>query len=483
MQGLRVDPGEIEAALQAHPHVLEAAVLWRDGAPGNAARLTAFFQGDGAPPALLSHAQLRDFLRETLPEELIPAAFVPVERFPLTTDGRLDTAALLSRPDHALPPAEEKYDAPYLTIHYQLIEIWRELLHVSTIGIRDDFFALGGNSLLAMRMLYQIEQACGKSLLPATLFQQATIEHLAGEILEQNGDAAAPDLVRVCETGSKTPIFYLHGDLTGGGYYCMKLSRRLGPDQPFFAMPPLSGDEARLHPTIEAMAAVHLRTLRSVRPHGPYVIGGFCLGGLIAHEVARLLVAEGETVERLLIVDAEARSPRLTRFRRMAERLGRWRGWDEDRQLYKFCRWHFLAARLQRWVGLDRRQQRAIFLSRLGDAWQKIKRRMRPPETVAVASSTETAEGSSWFDPRWDVPLLFLWAVGGYVPKPYPGPTTLLLSQDLTTGTRRNPARDWKKFNPNLTARELVGSHLACITEHADTLAETIRVCLDESPA
>ena len=478
VQGLRVDPGEIEAALQAHPHVLEAAALWRDGA-----RLTAFFQGDGAPPALLSHAQLRDFLRETLPEELIPAAFVPVERFPLTTDGRLDTAALLSRPDRAVPPAEEKYDAPYLTIHYQLIEIWRELLHISTIGIRDDFFALGGNSLLAMRMLYRIEEISGKAVLPATLFQQATIEHLAGEILEQGSGEATPDLVRVCETGSKTPIFYLHGDLTGGGYYCMKLSRRLGLDQPFFAMPPLSGDEVRLHPTIEAMAAVHLRTIRSVRAHGPYVIGGFCLGGLIAQEVARSLAAEGETVERLLIIDAEARSPRLTRFRRMAERLGRWRGWSEDRQLYKFCRWHFLAARMQRWVGLDRRQQRAIFLSRLGDVWQKIKRRMRPMETVEVASTPATVDDSSWFDPRWDVPLLFLWAVGGYVPKPYPGPTTLLLSRDLTVGTRRDPVRDWKKYNSHLTSRELVGSHLACITEHADALAETIRICLDESPA
>ncbi len=480
VQGLRVDLGEVETALQAHPHILEVAVLWRDGASGGGARLTAFFQDDGAPPAMLSHAQLRDFLRETLPEELIPAAFVPVERFPLTTDGRLDTAALLASPDRAAPPAEEKYDAPYLTIHYQLIEIWRELLRVPTVGIRDDFFSLGGNSLLAMRMLYKIEQACGKTLLPATLFQQATIEHLAGEILERDSGDTAPDLVRVCETGSKTPIFYLHGDLTGGGYYCMKLSRRLGPDQPFFAMPPLSGDEVRLHPTIEAMATVHLRTIRSVRPHGPYVIGGFCLGGLIAQEVARLLVAEGETVERLLIIDAEARSPRLTRFRRMAERLGRWRGWDEDRQLYEFCRWHFLAARMQRWVGLDRRQQSAIFLSRLGGTWQRIKRRMRPPETVEVAAPTATAEGSSWFDPRWDVPLLFLWAVGGFVPKPYAGATTLLLSRDLTMGTRRDPVRDWKKYNPHLTSRELVGSHLACITEHADALAETIRVCLDE---
>ena len=376
--------------------------------------------------------------------------------------------------------AEENYDAPYLTIHHQLIEIWSELLHVPSIGIRDDFFALGGNSLLAMRMLYRVEQACGKALLPATLFQQATVEHLAGEILRQDGGDAAPDVVRICETGAKAPIFYLHGDLTGGGYYCMKLSRRLGPDQPFYALPPLPFDAVRDMPGIEAMAARHLEMIRAVRPHGPYVIGGFCIGALIAQELARQLTAAGETVERLLLIDASPEDRRLRLFRRTAERLGRLRGWNTDRQLHHFCHWHFLAARTERWLGLDLRHQQAIFRRRLAGLGRRVLGKLRPPAKPVEAPPIPpevAAADSDWFDPRWDTPLVYLWAVGGYKAQSYGGPTLLLLSRDLARG---GPAREWKKFNLRLESREMVGSHLACITEHADALAETIRICLQE---
>ena len=98
--------------------------------------------------------------------------------------------------------------------------------------------------------------------------------------------------------------------MTGGGYYCMKLSRRLGPDQPFYAVPPADVTEWRELPSVETMADRHLRAIRAVRPHGPYIIGGFCLGGLIAHAIARQLEAEDETVERLLLIDATARNRR-----------------------------------------------------------------------------------------------------------------------------------------------------------------------------
>ncbi len=265
----------------------------------------------------------------------------------------------------------------------------------------------------------------------------------------------------------------------------MKLSRRLGPDQPFYAMPPLSGETLRGMPSIEAMAATHLKTVRSVRPHGPYVIGGFCIGGLVAQELARQLAAEDEPVERLLIIDAPPRDRVLTIFRRMAERLGRSRGWNADRQLYHFCRWHFLAERLKRWTGLDLRQQRAIFQRRLGGVGHKVRGLLRRPKAVETPTpeAADPATEGDWFDPRWDTPLVFLWAVGGFVPKPYGGPTTLLLSRDLSGGTLGNPVRAWKKYTPKLASRELVGSHLACITEHADGLAETIRACLQEPAA
>ncbi len=478
INGLRVDSRALEAALRAHPHVCDAVILWRADAQ-NTPRMTAYFVSDGAPAALVSPAQLRAYLKESLAEEVIPSAFVPLEAFPLTPDGRLDEARLPAAPPPAGAPAEATYDTPYLTLHHQIIDIWRELLGARSINIRDDFFALGGNSLLAMRMLYQIEQSFGKTLLPATLFRHATVEHLADEILKHNDGEASPDVVKVQEQGAKTPIFFLHGDISGGGFYCRKLSRDLGPDQPFYALPPVElSNPLEDRPSVEEMAAAHLKTIRTVRPHGPYVIGGFCLGGIIGYEVARQLAAQGETVERLLVIDVEPKNRRLEMLRRMTERLGRVRGLDANRQLYCFCRWHYWLARLDRFRRLTAKARAAAL-------WGRLRGRAQTP--VPTASSTRVVEESetSWFDPRLDVPLVFLWAMGGYEAKPYPGRMTLLLSSDLLGGTKDGgkPTRAWRRLVPLLETKALAGRHLECITEHVAGLAQTIRLCLEQAAA
>ena len=468
--GLRVEAGVVEAALRAHPHVREALVCGTGGG-----RVTAYFEGDGAPAALVSAVQLRAFLKEQLPEESIPAAFVPVDGFPRTPDGWLDLARLPEPRAAAGRETEENYDAPYLTIHHQLIEIWQDLLDVRPIGIRDDFFDLGGNSLLAMRMLYRVEQICGKALLPATLFQEATVEHLANEVLRRDDAGPAPAILPIQEAGTKTPLFFLHGDLTGGGFYCMKLSRRLGPDQPFYALPPLDVSEYAALPEIETIAAAQLETIRAAQPHGPYVLGGFCLGGLTAFEIARQLEAQGETVERLLIIDATVRNRRLKTLRRWVERIGGWRRFNEQRRFALFARWHFLVARLERWWLMNFPEKMEVVRRRVQNRWQRLVWRFWPP----APQSNGSAAPGDWFDPRWDVPLVFLWATAGYAPEPYHGPATLLLSSDLTNGKGEEDAPlEWQKLVSALDTHELAGSHLACITEHVDGLAESVRDCL-----
>ena len=468
--GLRVDARGIEAALREHPHVREALVC----ASADGGRVTAYFESDGAPPALISSMQLRAFLKEQLPEESIPTEFVLVESYPRTAAGWLDEARLPAG-RAAARETEENYDAPYLTIHHQLIELWQDLLDVRPIGIRDNFFDLGGNSLLAMRMLYRVEQICGKALLPATLFQEATIEHLANEVLRRDDAGPAPEILPIQVVGTKTPIFFLHGDLTGGGFYCMKLSRRLGPDQPFYALPPLDVSEYEALPEIEHIAAAQLATIRAVQPHGPYVLGGFCLGGLTAFEIARQLEAQGESVERLLIIDATVRNRRLKMLRHWAERIGRWRGFGQERQMAVFSRWHFLLARLERWWQMASREKWQVVRRRVQNRWQRLVWRFRPPP----AENSGSAAPGDWFDPRWDVPMVFLWATGGYTPTPYSGAATLLLSSDLTNGRGEEDApQEWRRRVASLDTHELAGSHLACITEHVDGLAESVRECL-----
>ena len=474
INGLRFDLRGLEAALRTHPHVRDVVIVWRE-IPPRPALVVAYFVSDGVPAALVSSSQLRAFLKESLPDDAIPEAFVLLDHLPLTPDGRLDEGKLPDPPEDHDADGGEKYDIPYLTLHHQIIDIWRELLGVRSVRIRDDFFALGGNSMLAMRMLYQIEQSFGKALLPATLFQRATVEHLADEILRHADGEESPDVVKVQEEGTKPPIFFLHGDISGGGFYCRKLSRALGDEQPFYALPPVElKNPLEDRPSIEEMAAAHVGTIRSVRPHGPYIVGGFCLGGLIAYEVARQLSAQGDTVEQTLIIDARPRNRRLTRLRRMAEWLGCTRGYDVNRQLYFFCRWYYLLARADRFRRLTMRQRAAGFL-----------RRLRPGNATARAGDQEEAptgdpSPTAWFDPRTDVPLVFLWATGDYVAKSYAGRLTLLLSSDLVHGAEgSDPTRAWRRLVPRLTTVELTGRHLECITDHVADLAATVRRSLE----
>lgn len=475
VDGLRVDRRRTEEALCRHPHVRQAVVLWRDDEKGKPL-LTAYYQGDGVPLALLGTRELHGFLQDQVADEWIPGAFVALETFPLTADGRLDEGALPAPTVERVSACAESHDVPYLPLHHQIIEIWRELLHVRSVSIRDDFFALGGNSLLAMRMLYQVEQVFGKALLPATLFQRATVENLADEILKQADEPGSREVVRVQEAGAKPPLFFLHGDIAGGGFYCRKLSQGLGDDQPFYALPPMEiVDPLEDRPTVQAMAAVHIATIRTVRPQGPYVIGGFCLGGLIAYEIACQLEREGEKVERLIVIDAGPADRRLATLRRWVERMARWRRLDGNRQLHLFCRWHYWLARWDRFQTFDLRARCAGFLRQL----RKLVRRVGPV-TLDPAATPQDPSSTAWFDPRLDVPLIFLWAVGGYQPRFYAGAMTLLLSSDVLDGAEGgNPTPAWRRIVPDLETAELQGNHLACITEHVAGLAATLRRRLD----
>jgi amino acid adenylation domain-containing protein len=501
LHGFRIELGEIEAALCRHPDVHSAVALLLPHAQSQ--RIVAYVvpekrpepnrrerHGSAAdPPRPLDPATLRDWLVARVPDYMVPSAYVVLEALPLTGNGKLDRKALPA-PEGAGSGPDKSDNAPYMTIHYQLIDLWQQLLGVPSVGIHDDFFALGGNSLLAMNMLYQIDHIFGQAPLASTLFKQPTIERLAEEMLNQEHLQPAVRVIRINDQGSKTPLFYLHGDFHGGGFYSMELSRHLGRDQPFYSLPPAELTDPGRPPTIQEMAAVQVQSIREVQPHGPYVIGGFCLGGLIAYEVAQQLAAAGEAVEQLLIIDVILNSPRLRWMRRAAEVLGRRRGLSPGRQLHLFCRWHFLLARLERWVHMKMGEKVAIAGRRLAGGWEYLRRRFEPANAPAPAaapglgeSSARTQTDSDWFDPRWDVPLVYLWSAGAYVAKPYAGATTVLLSDDLFCGSRAKEMVKWKKYLETMEVRELPGSHLACITEHVDALAKTIVSCLATAPA
>jgi surfactin family lipopeptide synthetase C len=299
LRGFRIELEEIERSLSEHPHVRGCAIVVREDGAGDR-RLVAFVTADedSAP----SSSQLRGFLKERLPEYMVPSAFVVIDRLPLTPNGKVDRRALPDAPE-AGQERETPFVAPRTEMELKLVHIWEEVFGAGPIGVTDNFFELGGHSLLAVRLAAQIHKQFGKSVGLSVLLEEGNIANLA-KVLQPEAEAAPQSsLVAIQPSGERRPFFCVHA--IGGqvlGYY--HLARRLGPRQPFYGLqaPFLTeiGDESK---SIEQMAAEYVEAVRSVQPEGPYQLGGYSFGGFVAFEMARQLRSKGEEVSLLAIMD------------------------------------------------------------------------------------------------------------------------------------------------------------------------------------
>jgi len=302
IRGFRIELGEIEAALSQHPGVRTTVVLAREDVPGDK-HLVAYvvphqFQ-------VLTLQEMRKFLRDLLPNYMVPSTFVMLEALPLTPNGKVDRRALKA-PEQARPELETAYLAPRDSIEFQLTKIWEELLEIQPIGVKDNFFdSLGGHSMLAVRLLRHIEKSFGKELTVATLFEAPTVEQLA-HVLSQEGKLTPwSSLVAIQTGGAKPPFFAIHGAY-GGVVIYYNLARHLGPEQPFYGLQPLGLDEKQAPQNrIEDMASEYIRKIRTVQPKGPYFLGGFSLGGKVAFEMAQQLHLSGQKVAMLAMFDTQ----------------------------------------------------------------------------------------------------------------------------------------------------------------------------------
>ena len=176
-------------------------------------------------------------------------------------------------------------------LQWQLSRIWQEVLGKKQIGIRDNFFDLGGHSLLAARLMHKIGQELGKTLPLAMLFESPTIEQLADALSQDGWSRYWSSLVPIQPSGSQPPFFCVHG--VGGNVIGLReLGQCMGPDYPFYGLQSQGLDGTRpCHKTIEEMALHYIHEIRSVQPNGPYFLGGFSFGGLVAYEMAQQLRA------------------------------------------------------------------------------------------------------------------------------------------------------------------------------------------------
>jgi amino acid adenylation domain-containing protein len=298
VRGFRVEPGEVEAALAAHPAVAQAVVA--AAGAGEARRLVAYIvPRAGADP---DAAEVRRFLAARLPGHLVPAEVVALARLPQTPSGKVDRRALAAAP--APPVARARpYAPPVDELERRLVAIWEEALGRHPIGVTDDFFELGGTSLLAARVHARIEDEFHRLPSPA-LFTASTVRQLAAHVRQAGASSTSRSLIPMRLGGERPPLFVVH-EASGTVFFFRKLVQRLAPDQPVYGLQAsgLNGDPVT-HTRIEEMAAAYLDEIRRVQPVGPYYLLGYCVGGLVAYEMALRLQQQGEEVALLAMIEA-----------------------------------------------------------------------------------------------------------------------------------------------------------------------------------
>lgn len=452
VRGFRVEPGEIEAALRSYPGVTGAVALARDDASAGK-QLAGYVTV--ARPCTFDVASLMSALRRRLPPHLVPDVIVELEAFPLTASGKLDRTALSAS---MLPPNAIGEARAGSELEVQLIAIWEHLLGVAPVGIRDNFFALGGHSLLAVRLIADIESAFAIRLPLAVLFEEPTVEHIADALRRDPASLNRAPLVTLNSGGAAPPFFFLHGSLTGGGYYCLALAKRLGAARPLHLLRPHGVDGRPLPSSVEAMAAEYVGILKTTQPQGPYLLGGFCSGGLVAFEMARQLRARGETVRNVVLIDAPPAS-RLVRT--CAEAIDRYGA---------LLRFHpSVRAGIVRSIARAPHHLRRLARSSSKSAF--VRERL-PSLAAALARIVrrDDPQGGA-FENSGPRNLLKEWKQisEAYVARRYDGRITVLVAHD-TGRAHRTPSSGWSAIAPRVDVRSLKGDHFTCITEHvADT--------------
>jgi thioesterase domain-containing protein len=308
IRGFRIELGEIEAVIAKVAGVREAVVAACEDVHGDK-RLVAYVVPSRVPGPTATG--LRRYLKERLPEYMVPSAFVSVTGLPLTPNGKVDRKALPA-PDSQRPELETPLVAPRNELERTLVGIWEKVLDIRPIGVRDNVFELGLHSLTAARLFAEIEKGLGRELPSGLVFRAPTVEQMANHLQGAQELQRWASLVSIQANGSRPPFFCIHG---GAGTVLLfhDLARRLGSDQPLYALQSrgIYGG-APAHGSVEEMADAYLREIRTVQPEGPYYLGGYCFGGLVAFEMARLLVEKHERVAALVLFNAP--SPSYTKL-------------------------------------------------------------------------------------------------------------------------------------------------------------------------
>ncbi|MFP2962961.1 thioesterase domain-containing protein, partial [Myxococcus sp. 1LA] len=435
VRGYRIELGEVEAALKQQAGVNAAVAVVREDGGGK--QLVAYVvapKGDGSA--------IREAVRQKLPEYMVPSAVVVLEALPLTSNGKVDRKALPA-PDGVSASATEAFVAPSTETEHALAGIFAEVLGVSRVGLHDDFFEMGGHSLLATQVVVRVRSTLGVDMPLRALFEAPTMARLAAWLQGASKEGLARNCVALQPDGTGTPVFLVHAVGGAVGPY-RELARRMGTTRPIYAFQAagLDGHEPPLE-QVEALARRYVGAMREVQPEGPYVLGGWSLGGVVAFEMARELERQGQRVALLVMLDSFA--PDENVFAREFP--------DEALLLAG------MAMDLARTAGTES-ALRPEDLAGLSDAEQLSTVARHAREAGWLPREVEDSALQAWRD----VTRANLRALATYRPGPLRCPVLLLRAKDARRAHDVDPSHGWAPWLPaGLMVEDVPGDHYSVL--------------------
>jgi glutamate-1-semialdehyde-2,1-aminomutase len=453
IQGYRIELGEIESTLRQHSAIQDVFVT-AVGEVHSSKRLVAYVRV--AQKTIVDVNELRHFLGQKLPEYMIPSVFIFLDTFPLTSNGKVDRKAL-PNPEQTADERQNNFVAPCNPVQLQLTQIWEELLNVHPVGIQDNFFELGGNSLLAVRLITQIQKRYQQELSLSTLLLGQTVEHLADVLRQETTSQLWSSLVEIQPGTSRKPLFFVHP--VGGNVLCyVDLARHLGDDQPFYGLQSVGlNGEQQPYTRVEDMAAHYIQELRTIQPQGPYLLGGWSMGGLVAFEMAQQLHQQQQEIAALVLLDTRVPTTTpnlddaalLTLF---AKDLGGLVGKN-------LTVWHDEIQHLESKTGLHYILEKAIQANIL-------------PSDIGLTQMQRLLE-------LFKANTRAMW---NYKPAAYPQLMVLIRTNEVFSpdfDDFGDSSWGWDKFAEQLTIQTVSGNHYTVLARpHVQVLARQLRDCL-----
>jgi amino acid adenylation domain-containing protein len=454
LRGFRIEPGEIEAAIERLGGISKAAVVVREDVPGDP-RLVAYVAAPSLDPSAL-----RRSLAAALPNYMIPAAIVRLAQLPTTPNQKVDRRALLDpayRPEQAINvdavTSETRPSARHVTpanyVELVMLQIWREVLGVEQISAGDNFFEAGGNSLSAVRLISRLRSEFSMELPLRSIFTDPTIAGLAGHIAYDPASrgyrytSEAPQwkcLVPAQPHGNRTPLFFVAGYLNTDDTLMVlsQLIPTLGRDQPVFGFKPRWIDGGTDYTSIEEMVGEFITELRAVQPHGPYLLGGQCVGGIAALEVARRLIHEGEQVKLMILLDTER--PTKTRMLRTGM--------------------FFVRERVNHVLSVLSELLRTNHETRMDMIRSLVRRKLG-------IESSPLQEASLFYQAK----VRYRRLLYRHEPQKYPGHVAVIVNQEQANF---EPDLGWTGFSQSLELHTVPGDHFTMLPKHATEVAHLI---------